>query len=170
MEEKETILNRVDQSGIITINLEEFLPEGERVFFDLKIHLFENLILREKDFRKFISDHDWSQYTGKFMAIGCSVDAIIPQWAYMLVASRASVFAREVITGDLDELNDFLFRKSLSRIDPEQYRDKKVVIKGCGPKPIPSSAYVEITRLLSPVVFSLMYGEPCSTVPVYKRK
>lgn len=166
---EEQIINRVAQSSLVTFDLEEYYHPGERVLFDLKDCLHEGLILKEKDFRSFIAGHDWSVYAGKNVAITCSADAIIPKWAYMLVAARLAPIAHLVIFGTLAEIENSLFRDSLRSVDLNRFRDQKVVIKGCGKYPVPEYAYVEITRLLTPVVSSLMYGEPCSTVPVYKR-
>ena len=166
----EKILEKIKNRPLTTLNLEEFYDNGERVVFDLKDNLFQGLILREKDFRAFIKDHDWAQYEGKNVAITCSVDAIIQQWAFMLVAVRLEGIANMISFGDLAALEQKLFDGALSKINPEDYQDAKLVIKGCGDIQIPSYAYVEITRLLKPYVFSLFYGEPCSTVPLYKRK
>lgn len=167
MEERE-IVNRVAQSPLITINLEEFYGKGERVLYDLAENLYEGIILREKDFRQFLKAHDWSQYQDKHVAIHCSADAIVPDWAYMLLAAKLEPFACTIIFGDLDALESELFRNALRDLDPAKFKDKKVVVKGCGDIKIPVSAYTEITRLLRPYVSSLMYGEPCSTVPIYK--
>lgn len=128
------------------------------------------LILKEKDFREFIKEHDWSQYEGKNVAITCTADAIVPTWAYMLLATRIEPYANLLVFGDLKDLEDALFRDALAKIDLSKYQDERVVIKGCGDIPVPTSAYVEITRKLRPVVKSIMYGEPCSTVPLYKKK
>ncbi|CAN5200314.1 DUF2480 family protein [soil metagenome] len=167
--EDSSIINKVAQSSLITIDLEKLFPEGERVEYDLKDNLFQGLILREKDFREFIATYDWSQFKAKNVAIFCSVDAIIPVWAYMLLASKINPYAKKVIFGDLKALEQSLFQEALSTIDPEEYRDSKLVIKGCGNLPIPEFAYVEIFRILQPVAASIMYGEPCSTVPIYKK-
>jgi hypothetical protein len=170
MKEDMPIVNRVAGSPLITFDLEDYYHHGERVMFDIKEFLFEEMILREKDFRAKIKDFDWTQFEGKNIAITCSVDAIIPYWAYMLIMTKLSPFAHFVVQGDLHALELALIRKALASLDLEKYRDKKVVVKGCGKYPVPVSAYVEITRLLTPVVSSLMYGEPCSTVPLYKRR
>jgi hypothetical protein len=167
--EKE-IVNRVDQSGLTEINLEDFYPKGERVVIDVKENLFQGLILREKDFREFVKNENWSKYKDKFVAITCSADAVVPTWAYMILSTSLQPFARNSVFGDLKTLETVLFTQTLSKINPEDFRDKKVVIKGCGNLPVPESAYVEITRILTPVAKSIMYGEPCSTVPVMKRK
>lgn len=166
----EEITNRVANSGLITLDLGEMYPAGERVLLDIKDQLFQGLILREKDFREFIATHDWSQYKNKFVAITCTADAIIPDWSWMLLASALQPFAKKIVFGDLEKLETVLFTEVLSAFDSEQYRDARVVIKGCGDKPVPKTAYIELTRVLQPVVKSIMYGEPCSTVPVYKRK
>ena len=163
------IVNKVAESGLITIDLEDFYPEGERVLFDIKPWLFEELILKEKDFREHIKNHDWAQYENKFVAISCSADAIIPTWAYMLVASALSS-AKKIVFGDLQKLEEEIFHDIFQKMNPEDYRDQRIVIKGCSNKEVPASAYVEFTNLLRPVVKSIMYGEACSTVPVFKRK
>lgn len=165
----EEIVNKVANSGLITIDLGEMYPEGERVLFDIKDQLFQGLILREKDFRAFIASHDWSQYTDKYVALTCTADAIIPDWSWMLLSSALQPFAKKIVFGDLEKLETVLFTEVLSSFNTEHYNDARVVIKGCGDKPVPKTAYIELTRLLQPVVKSIMYGEPCSTVPVYKR-
>ena len=170
MEIQENIVNKVTQSSLVTLDPAYFFPAGERIIFDIKDNLFHGLILKEKDFREFIKTHDWEQYTGKFVAVTCTADAVVPAWAYMLLANRMAPFAREVVFGNGDVLETVLFFKRLAQLDIEQYRDQRVVIKGCGDTPVPVSAYVELTRKLTPVVKSLMFGEPCSTVPIYKRK
>jgi uncharacterized protein DUF2480 len=167
--EKE-IVNKVAESGLITINLEDFYQDGERVVFDMKEHLFEELLLKEKDFREFVKTNDWSKYKDKFVAIICSNDAIVASWAYMLVAASLQPYAKKNVFGNLETLETVLFHDSLLKINTEDYRDQRIIIKGCSDKPVPVSAYVELTSLLRPVVKSIMYGEPCSTVPVYKSK
>ncbi len=166
--EKE-IINRVDQSGLTEINLEDFYPKGERVLLDIKDHLFQGLILKEKDFREFVKKEDWNKYKDKFVAIICSADAVVPTWAYMLLSTSIQPFAKNIVFGDMKTLETVLFTQALSKINPEDFRDKKAVIKGCGNLPVPESAYVELTRILTPVAKSIMYGEPCSTVPVMKK-
>ena len=166
--EKE-ILNKVALSGIITINLEAFYPQGERVSFDIKKQLFQGLILKEKDFRDFVKNEDWSKYTDKYVALFCSADAVVPTWAYMLLATRLDPFVKRVVFGDLEALEIALYNEILNKLNINDYRDARVVIKGCGHLPVPKAAYVEITRLLRPVAKSIMYGEACSTVPLYKQ-
>lgn len=168
MEEK-PLVNRVAQSGLITIKLEEFLPVGPIAELDLKPFLFRELLLREKDFREAMRDHDWHQYEGKNLLVFCSSDAIIPIWAYMLVASYATPHAKEVFHGQADAFYNAAINRYLAQLDAEQYRDQRIVIKGCSDKPVPPSAYVELTKLLRPLARSIMFGEPCSTVPIYKR-
>ncbi|MCS7005881.1 MAG: DUF2480 family protein [Cytophagales bacterium] len=165
----DTIVNRVAQSSLITLDLSEYYHHGERIVYDIAQHLYEGLILREKEFRRFLSEHDWETYRGKNVAITCSTDAIIPIWAYMLLATKLQPYAHKVIFGTLAELENALFQDALSKIDLTKFQDAKVVIKGCGKVPVPPFAYVEITRLLLPYAHSIMYGEPCSTVPIFKR-
>lgn len=163
------IINRVASSPLVSLDLETYYPEGERMVYDIKDNLYEETILREKDFRAYIKEHDWSQYTGKNVAITCTADAIVPTWAYMLLASRIGPVANHITFGTMEDLERELFIHALSKIDPEEFRDAKVVVKGCSDKSVPASAYVEIVRLLQPVASSIMFGEPCSTVPVYKK-
>ncbi|WP_139924650.1 DUF2480 family protein [Hymenobacter sp. DG01] len=162
-------INRVAQSALTTLNLEEFIHPGERVEYDIKDNLFHGLMLREKDFREFIKTHDWSQYDGKNVAIICSADAIVPTWAYMLLATKLQNHAHRYVFGSLEALEQELFHEAIAAIDVAQYHDAKVVVKGCGDKPVPTYAYVAIMQKLLPVTSSIMYGEPCSTVPLYKR-
>lgn len=166
---EDPIVNRVANSGLETLNLEEYYHMGERVWLDLKNNLFEGLILKEKDFRAFIKEHDWSHYQDMNVAIGCSADVVIPTWAYMLLASRLEPYANLVAYGKMEDLEQALFQQALAGIDLQKYQDAKVIIKGCSGVPVPTYAYVEITRLLRPYASSIMYGEPCSTVPIYKK-
>lgn len=171
MEIQETIINKVSQSGLVTLDPAMFYPEGERVVYDIKDNLFMELILKEKDFREFVKNHDWAQYQDKYVALTCSADAIVPAWAYMLLANKMAPYAKEVVFGDADTLETVIFIKAIAEnLDVEQYRDQRIVIKGCGDIPVPTSAYVELTKKLTPVVKSLMFGEPCSTVPIYKKR
>lgn len=163
-------VNKVAESGLITIDLEMYYPKGEVAIFDLKDHLFMGMILKEKDFREALKTLDWSVYKDKNVALTCSADAIIPVWAWMLAVTYLQPIAKEVVMGDEKELHKTLFLKNLAAIDTSEFTDKKVVIKGCGETPIGDYVYMEITKLLRPVVKSIMYGEPCSTVPVYKKK
>lgn len=167
---EEIILNKVSESGIITIDPELYFPKEEIVGFDLTPFLFRGLILKEKEFRESMLKENWSNYSGKSVAVFCSSDAIIPAWAHMLVASMLSGIAYSVYAGTTAELEKKLFLQNLEKINSADYIDKRVVVKGCGDKQIGAYAYLAITGILKPVVKSLMYGEPCSTVPVFKKK
>ena len=167
---EEVFVNKVAESGIITLDLEVFYPKEETVVFDMKDYLFMGLILKEKDFRENMKSLDVEIYKGKNVALTCSADAVIPVWAYMLVVGYLQPVAKEIIFGDADFLHKTLFLKNISKINIADYEDKRVVIKGCGELPITEAAYVAITGLLRPVAKSIMYGEPCSTVPIFKRK
>lgn len=169
MSEELGIENKVAQSGLLNFDLEDYYPKGERVSIDMADFLFEGLILREKDFREKVKEKDWSVYQDKFVALTCSADAIVPTWAYMLLATALEEYAKKIVFGSLETLETVLFQEALSNIDVETFRDERVIIKGCSNYPVPESAYVEITRLLKPVAKSLMYGEACSTVPIYKQ-
>jgi len=166
----EEIINRVNQSGLTQIDLEDLRIPGERVLIDIKEQLFQGIALRENDFREFIASHDWSIYKGKHVAVGCSEDAIIPTWAYMLLGIQLTPFASTLVFGTLADLEKTLFEQALAKINPEDFQDAKIVIKGCSKESVPMDAYLKITQLLQPVAKSLFYGEPCSTVPLYKRK
>ncbi|HLP34271.1 MAG TPA: DUF2480 family protein [Bacteroidia bacterium] len=167
---EQEIVNKVANSGLITIDLEELVDRRERVALDIKDQLFQGLLLREKDFRNFIAEHNWAHYRDKHVAVFCSTDAILPKWAFMLMAQALQPFAASVVYGSVEQLETMLYQKALAEINAEEYRDKRIVIKGCGDKDVPTFAYVELTRILTPVAKSIMYGEPCSTVPVFKRK
>ncbi len=164
----EEIKNKVANSGIITIDPEEFYVQGERVLFDIKPLLFQELILKEKDFREFIKNNDWTVYQNKCVAIVCTADAIVPTWAYMLITLALQPFAKKIVFGDLDLLENELFNDKISELKIESFKDARIVIKGCGEKSIPTNVYIKLTTLLKPHVKSIMYGEPCSTVPLYK--
>jgi hypothetical protein len=164
------IINKVANSGLITVDLEKYLPKEEIVSFDLKDHLFMGLILKEKDFREGLKNLDWSVYGQKNVAINCSVDAIIPAWAYMLVAAYLEPVAKEVYAGTEAEMFKHVFLKNIAGIAKEEFKGQRVVVKGCGDITIESFAYAEMAKQLRPVVKSIMYGEPCSTVPIYKNK
>jgi hypothetical protein len=167
---EELIENKVDKSGLITISLDEFYIEGQRVLIDIKDLLYEGLILREKDIREFVKNENWENYQDKFVAITCSADAIIPMWAYMLIAAALTPFAQKIVFGDLKNLEAQLFIEQIEKLNVEKYKNERVIIKGCGKIPTPEAAFVAITTKLQPHVKSLMYGEACSTVPIYKLK
>lgn len=164
------LINKVAQSGLITIDLEDFFPEGEILLFDLKDLLFRGLILKEAEFRTALKQFDFSIYKDKTVAVYCSSDAIIPQWAYMLAGVYLSAQTSAIYFGKKDEVEYVLFLQNIKNIDAAKYSGEKIVIKGCGTKTVTGEAYLEITKKLQPVVKSLMFGEPCSTVPVYKKK
>ncbi|HEX7902233.1 MAG TPA: DUF2480 family protein [Chitinophagaceae bacterium] len=164
------IINKVADSGLISLDLEKYYPREETAVFDMKDHLFMGMILKEKDFREALKNMDWSVYQNKNIAVTCSVDAIIPVWAYMLVASYLQPVAKDIVMGDEKELHKTLFLKNLSAIRTDEFTDKRIVVKGCGETPIADFVYMEITKLLRPVAKSIMYGEPCSTVPIYKKR
>lgn len=167
---EDLIINKVAQSGLKTLDLEDFYPKEEVVVFDLKDHLFMELILKEKEYREALKKTDWSIYQNKNVAITCSADAIIPLWAYMLAVSYIQPYAADIIFGNKTGAFNSLFLKNLQKINIKEYEDARVVVKGCGDKKIPETAYVEIAKVLRPVVKSIMYGEACSTVPIFKRK
>jgi Protein of unknown function (DUF2480) len=163
------LVNRVAESGLITINLEDFFPKGEVVVFDMKDYLFMELILKEKDFREACKNHDWKQYHDKNLVIDCTADAIIPVWAYMLVATYAAPYVRELFQGDIDNFYKTFYFKTVAQLDVSAFNGKRIVVKGCSAKPVPAAAYVALTQKLQPVAQSILYGEPCSTVPIYKK-
>ncbi len=165
----EPLVNKVAESGIVTINLEQFLP-SPIVVFDLKNFLFMELILKEKDFREALQSHDWNQYNNQYVAITCSVDAIIPVWAYMLITNYLDPVVKELVVGTEEQAREYFLLQNIHQLDPSEYTDKRLVIKGCGEEPIPAGAYALITKKLKPIAKSIMYGEPCSTVPIFKRK
>jgi hypothetical protein len=166
----EEIINRVSNSQLITFDLEELYTSGERVLFDIKPLLFQELVLKEKDFRDFVKSHDWSHYQNKYVAITCSADAVVPTWAYMLLSSALQPVATQVVFGSLQDLENILFKQALEKVDWGKYNKAKVVIKGCSKVQVPVSAYVEATNKLRPIASSIMFGEPCSTVPIFKKK
>ena len=169
MESGNEIINRVAQSSIKVLDLEELYVPGDRVVIDIKDQLFQGMILREKPFRDFLKTHAWSQYQDKLVAITCSADAIVPTWAYMLLSAALEPYARAIVFGQIEDLEKKIFFDALEKVDWQQYTDAKVVIKGCSKVAVPIAAYVEATRRLRSVAASIMFGEPCSTVPVFKK-
>ena len=167
---EEQIVNRVSASNLVTFDLEELYTPGDRQLLDIKDQLFQGLILKEKDFRDFIKTYDWQQYTGKHVAIICSADAIIPTWAFMLLAVAVQPYASTVVFGSLDDLERHLFNQKLSSVDWSKFQAAKVVVKGCSKVSVPVSAYVEVVNHLRPIAASIMFGEACSTVPLFKAK
>jgi hypothetical protein len=169
MSEVSEIRNKVDESGLITFNLEDLYQVGERKTFDLKDFLFEGLLLREKDYRQQLKDFDWSEYQDAFVNIECTADAIVPQWAFMLAASYLGPVSKRVVMGTAETLETVLFQETLADLDLIQFEDERVIVKGCSKYPVPTSAYVEFVSKLRDVAKSVMYGEACSTVPLFKR-
>ncbi|MFZ2430511.1 MAG: DUF2480 family protein [Lutibacter sp.] len=162
------IINRVANSQLKTIDLEDFYPKGERTVIDIKNWLFHEQILKETDFREHLKNHDWAQYKDDFVALTCSTDAIIPSWAYMLITTYVSPFAKKIVVGSLAALETSIFQDLITHFKVEDYAGKPVIIKGCSSKPIPETAYIQLIEKLQPVVKSIMFGEACSTVPLYK--
>ncbi len=167
--EKE-IVNRVAQSKLVTFDLEELYPEGRRVVLDIKDWLYEGFILREKEFRKSLEDHDWATYKDAYVALTCSTDAIVPGWAFMLVASKLAPYTKKVVVGSLEDLETSLYQNILENLDVSEFKDLPVIIKGCSNKPVPENAYIMAMSKIQQVAKSVMYGEACSAVPLYKKK
>ena len=166
----EEIINRVATSKLVVFDLEDYYPQGRRVLFDIKDWLYEGFVLREKDFRALVKDHDWSQYQDAFVALTCTTDAIVPDWAYMLISIELETYSKLTIIGSLDMLESIIYSKIISELDVSTYKDLPVIIKGCSRKPVPSNALVLISQKLKPIAKSIMFGEACSSVPLYKRK
>lgn len=166
----EEIRNKVKESGLISMDLADYKPNLPVVGIDLADRLWQGMILKEKDFRVWIKDHEWSNYENKAVFIHCSVDAIIPTWAYMLIASKLTGIAKEYVVGSKDEILKKCIVSAIQQINLDTYVDGRVIIKGCSDIPFPDFAMATLVEKLQPVVKSIMYGEPCSTVPVFKRK
>jgi hypothetical protein len=166
----EEIVNRVANSNLVTIDLEDFYPNGKRILIDIKNWLYEGLILKEKDFRNTISNHDWDQYQNTYVALTCSTDAIIPSWAYLLITTKLASITKKVIVGDLEDLENSIFQNIIQDLDTTAYENKPVIVKGCSNKSIPTTAYTLLVQKLQPYAKSIMYGEACSSVPLYKKK
>lgn len=164
------IINKVAQSKLVTFDLEDYYPKGERKVLDLKDWLYEGFILREKEFRAFLAEHDWEHYADAFVALTCTTDAIVPGWAYMLVTTKLQPFAKKIVQGTLVDLETSLYQSIIANLDMSAYADIPVIIKGCSHKPVPPNAYLQLTEKLMPVAKSIMYGEACSSVPLFKRK
>lgn len=164
------IINKVAQSKLITFDLEDYYPKGERKVIDLKDWLYEGFILREKEFRTFLAEYDWEQYADAFVALTCTTDAIVPGWAYMLVTTKLQPYAKKIVQGTLVDLETSLYQSIIEDLDVSNYANIPVIIKGCSHKPVPPNAYLQLTERLMPVAKSIMYGEACSSVPLYKRK
>jgi hypothetical protein len=164
------IENKVAGSGLITLNLEDYFDKTPRAELDIKPWLFREMILKEKDFREYVKQHNWEQYAGKHVAVYCSTDAIIPTWAYMLIAIQLQPLAKRIVFGTTETLNTLLYEEAINAIDFAQFTDKRMIVKGCSDVPVPVQAYVEVTRRLMPFAKSIMYGEACSNVPLFKKK
>jgi hypothetical protein len=167
---QEEIVNRVANSKLITLNLEDYYPKGGRVLLDIKDWLFEGLVLREKEFRTQVSEYNWSQYQDCYVALTCSSDAIIPGWAYMLLSIQLEPFVKKVIIGNLENLETSIYQDVLNHLDISEFIDKPIIIKGCSKKPVPPNAYIMLATKLKPIAKSIMYGEACSSVPLFKNK
>jgi hypothetical protein len=165
----EEIINRVTQSSLITIDLEDFYPEGPRISINLKDWLYEGLILREKDFRDAVKTHDWSSYQDSFVSIYCSSDAIIPAWANLLITLHLEPFAKYIVFGTRENLETAIYQDIINKLDTSIYENKPIIVKGCSNKSIPSNAYIQLVKKLKPVARSIMYGEACSSVPLFKK-
>lgn len=166
----ESIINRVANSSLAVFDLEDYYPVGRRMAFDLKDFLFEEIVLKEKDFRQQLDDFHWEIFKDAYVALSCSSEAIIPPWAYMLVTSKLAPYARKTILGDLNHLEIALYQEIIERIDVSYLKDKPVIIKGCSQKPVPEAAYVMAVEKIQPIAKSVMYGEACSAVPIFKKK
>lgn len=164
------IVNRVAQSKLLTFNLEDYYVDGLRITIDLKQWLYEGFVLKEKEFRQALKEHDWEQYSNAYVALDCSSDAIVPTWAYMLVATHLKEYAGKIVFGNLEVLESILYAEKLQDIDLSQYQDKPVIIKGCSEKPVPQNAYLLIISKLQDYAKSIMFGEACSAVPLFKKK
>lgn len=166
----EDIVNRVSQSSLMTIDLEDFYPKGIRTTLDIKQWLFHELILKETDFREFLKAHDWEQYKDQYIALTCSADAIIPSWAYMLISTYLHPIAKKVVVGSLKDLETLIFQEIIDGLKTDDYENKPLIIKGCANKPIPETAYILLIEKLQPIARSIMFGEACSTVPLFKKR
>jgi len=166
---KEEIINRVANSKLAVLDLEDYYPEGKRVLIDIKDWLFDGFVLREKDFRDHIKQHNWSQYQDGFVALTCSTDAIIPAWAYMLIMLELESISKKTIIGDLETLESSIYQDLINNLNLEPFKNKPVIIKGCSNKPVPRNAFLMITEKLKPIATSIMYGEACSSVPLFKK-
>lgn len=167
---EDEIINRVASSKLIVVDLEDYYPKGKRTVLDIKNWLFQELVLREKDFRETVKHHDWSQYQDDFVALTCTSDAIVPAWAFMLLTMHLEPYAKKVVIGSLDQLETSIYQEIIQNLDVSEFYDKPLIIKGCANKPVPANAYILLSQKLRPIAKSIMYGEACSSVPLYKRK
>lgn len=167
---QEEIVNRVANSKLVVVDLEDYYPKGKRVLFDIKDWLFEGFVLREKDFRAQVALHDWTKYQDAYVALMCSSDAIVPVWAFMLLTINLEPYTKKIIIGNLDQLETSIYQTIIENLDVSPFKDKPIIIKGCSKKPVPENAYILLSQKLKPIAQSIMYGEACSSVPLYKRK
>ena len=167
---EDEIINRVANSKLVVVDLEDYYPKGPRTVFDIKDWLFHELVLREKDFRDYVNQHDWTQYQDHYVALTCTADAIIPAWAFMLLTMHLEPFAKKIVIGNLEQLETSIYQEIIQNLETEGYVDQMLIIKGCAHKPVPANAYVMLSQKLKPLAKSIMYGEACSSVPLYKRK
>lgn len=166
----EEIVNRVANSKLVVVDLEDYYPKGKRVLFDIKDWLYEGLVLREKEFRAKVIVHNWSQYQDTYVAMTCSTDAIVPTWAYMLLTINLEPYAKKILIGDLEQLEASIYQTIIEHLDVLPFKDKSIIIKGCSNKPVPANAYILLSKKLKPIAQSIMYGEACSSVPLFKKK
>lgn len=164
------IINKVEKSGLITLDLEDFYPKEPRMLFDLKDYLYEGLVLREKEFRENLSKLDWKMYENTYVSVTCTSDAIVPSWSYLLIANYLTGVAKLISFGTLEDLERDIFTEIIDKMEVDSYKDKKIIIKGCSRKPVPQNAYLQLIQKLKPIASSLMFGEACSTVPIFKKK
>lgn len=164
------IINRVANSKLVVVNLEDYYPKGQRTVFDIKNWLFQELVLREKDFRAHVSEHDWSQYQDHYVALTCTSDAIVPAWAFMLLTIHLQPYTKTIVVGSLEQLETSIYQEVIQNIETDAFVDQPLIIKGCTNKPVPANAYIMLSQKLKPLARSIMYGEACSSVPLYKRK
>lgn len=164
------IINRVANSKLVVVNLEDYYPKGQRTVLDIKDWLFQELVLREKDFRASVNEHDWSQYQDHYVALTCTSDAIVPAWAFMLLTMHLQPYAKTIVVGSLEQLETSIYQEVIQNLDTKTFVDQPLIIKGCTNKPIPDNAYIMLAQKLKPLARSIMYGEACSSVPLYKRK
>lgn len=167
---EEEIINRVANSKLIVVDLEDYYPKGKRTVLDIKDWLFEELVLREKDFRDQLKTHDWSHYQDDYVALTCTSDAIVPAWAFMLLTMYLEPYAKKIVLGSLEQLETSIYQDIIQNLDISSFKDKPLIIKGCTNKPVPANAYILLSEKLKPIAQSIMYGEACSAVPLYKRK
>lgn len=167
---EEEIINRVATSKLIVVDLEDYYPKGKRTVLDIKNWLFQELVLHEKEFRARVKEHDWSQYKDDFVALTCTSDAIVPAWAFMLLTMHLEPYSKKVIIGSLEQLETSIYQEIIQNLDTSEFKDQPLIIKGCAHKPVPANAYILLSQKLRPIAKSIMYGEACSSVPLYKRK